>query len=158
MDQPSTSRGTDNPGANECSICFSQTYEQLVNVSTAKGKETLKNTSIERGDDLFVNIDFDKNVWVHASCRKDYTHKKNISSAKRKIELRKSLSISPVKRKFRRSFNSSSSELSANETTFNWKEDCFICEKEAKIEKEKKSPHRKESKYRLLNHLILYQI
>lgn len=149
MDQPSTSRGIDCSEASECSICFSVTDEQLVNVSTAKGKEALKKASIERGYGLFANLDFDKNLWVHASCRKEYTHKKNISSAKRKVKQQKSFNISPVKRKLRRSLNSSS-ELSAGEDAFNWTEDCFICEKEANIEKERKKPRSKRKHISLI--------
>lgn len=141
MDQPSTSNGNVDSVANVCQICFLNTDEKLVNV-TDKGKESLKNSSIERGDKLFAKVDFSKTVQVHVSCRRDYTHRKNIQAAKRKNEEQQALNVSPVKRKLRRSSESlnldSSSELNVTEA-FNWKDNCFFfVEKRLMLKKRKK--------------------
>lgn len=159
MDQPSTSNSNVDSVANVCQICFLNTDERLVNV-TGKGKESLKKSSIERGDKLFAKLDFSKIVQVHATCRRDYTHTKNIEAAKRKNEDQKALNISPVKRKLRRSSETSNSDSSSKLTVteaFNWKDNCFFfCGKEANVEKEKKKQLLEERRYRRLNRLILY--
>lgn len=59
-----------------CTIFSEETDELLINVITAKGKDSLKNASIERADKLFSKLDFSKTLFVPASCKRDYTHKK----------------------------------------------------------------------------------
>lgn len=140
MDQPSTSNGNVDSVTNVCQICFLNTDEKLVNV-TEKGKETLRKSSIERGDKLFEKLDFSKIVRVHATCRRDYTHTINIQVAKRKNEDQKASNISPVKRKLRRSSESSTYDSSSNSTVteaFNWKDNCLFCEEEVNSEKDRK--------------------
>lgn len=132
MDQPSASTSTDYSESNKCSICSLVTPAKLINVGTLKGKESLQNASIERGDELFEKVDFSKIILVHASCRSDYVHKIKILAAKRKLEQQKSeqLTLSPVQRKLRKPLNFPV-VLSDDESipVFNWKETCFICSK-----------------------------
>lgn len=107
MEKPNTSSSTDHNDQNLCSICSMSTSEKLVNV-TAKGKETLKKTSIERRDNLFNTLTDSDTVWVHHSCRSNYIHKISVSASKRR---QSTLTVSPVKRKLRRSSSCSSIEI-----------------------------------------------
>lgn len=155
MDEPSTS-GSTNHSNKKCSICYSDTHEKVIEVKTPKGKESVKNSSIERHDNLLSNINIQEPLFVHSSCRKDYVNVKKTSTAKRQYEERKSLSISPPKRKLRKSCESiySSNE---NIAVFEWKEQCFICEKEANIDNEKKKPVSKRKKIVIISSLDIVQ-
>lgn len=127
MDQASSSTGDCNM---KCSICNEDTEERLVKIGL-KGKDTLKSASVERRDKKFATLDLSKDLHIHASCRSRYTHVKNIESAKRQAE--SSPNISPTKRKLRRSDSSLD-----NIETFNWQENCCLCNEEANVENHQK--------------------
>lgn len=139
MDHAVASSSTHENNQIECSICNSKTDEHLIQVGL-KGKKTLKTVSIDRGDKKFATLDLSEDVHVHASCRKLYTHAKNVEAAKRKLEAQKTSNISPTKRKLRKSSDSSSND------TFDWERYCFLCGEEAIEEKEKKKPVERRKK------------
>lgn len=123
MDQPSTSSSTTDTENALCGICNKNALEKLVLVSP-RGKETLKNASIERQDNLFSNLKTSHSLMVHASCRSDYVHKHNVEAAKRKAELQKSSNVSPVKRKLRKT--SLSSSVASDMKKFDWKKNVLF--------------------------------
>lgn len=133
MDEASTSSSTDEK---LCRICSLNTSEKLVLV-TSKGKDSLKAASKERRDKLFSNIDNSENVYVHHTCRVAYIHKENVDVARKRANAKDTLS--PTKKKLRRSSSSSVESASDVSTTFfDWGRNCFICENEASALKEKK--------------------
>lgn len=69
MEQASTSSNShDLVDDNLCAICTSTSTEKLVNVGL-KGKQKLKEVSLEIGDRKFVQFDISNEVFVHHSCR-----------------------------------------------------------------------------------------
>lgn len=127
MEQTSTSSNSHDLDGNLCAICTSTSTEKLVNVGL-KGKQKLKEVSLERGDHKFVQLDISNEVFVHNSCRSQYTHPINVKAYKRKKEDEKNTSFSPTKRKLRSSSTSSmncSSEEELNvSSNFDWEENC----------------------------------
>lgn len=136
MDEPSTSSSNDTE-EKFCEICLLNTSERLVLV-TSKGKVGLKAASNERRDKLFSNMDNSKTVYVHHTCRSNYVHKGNIAASAKRAAVKNS--VSPTKKKLRRSGTSSSvgsaSDVSA--TLFDWDKNCFICDNEINTLQEKK--------------------
>lgn len=131
MDEPSTSSSSNDTEEKFCEICLLNTSERLVLV-TSKGKEGLKAASKERLDKLFTNMDNSKTVYVHHTCRSNYVHKGNIAASAKRAAVKNS--VSPTKKKLRRSSSSS-----LNATLFDWDKNCFICDNEINTLQEKKS-------------------
>lgn len=115
MQQPSTSSSSDNIDR-LCSICQLSRAEKLQNVG-CKGKATLKRVSIDRNDNLFSKLLDSDVIFVHPTCRNNFTNKINIAAAKRKIQ--SPSQVSPVKRKLRRSSSCSRAETQNSDDSFN---------------------------------------
>lgn len=135
MDTPSSS--SDVTEENVCAICNSKTPERLVKVG-AKGKRTLKQSSIERHDNLFADLDFSNEVLIHESCRCEYIKKSNVEAAKRRAESLRTANVSPVKRKLRKSSSSSTLDDSLDNSDFKWHINCLFCKKNVIAAEEKK--------------------
>lgn len=135
MDGPSSS--TDGTKESLCVICDKKTLERIVKVG-AKGKKTLKQSSVERHDSLFADLDFSNEIFIHESCRCEYIKQSNIEAAKRRAEALCTENISPVKRKLRRSSSSSTVDDSINQSDFEWDNNCLFCKEVANEAEERR--------------------
>ncbi|XP_046409257.1 uncharacterized protein LOC124174204 [Ischnura elegans] len=139
MEQASGSISTYDSYGKLCAICTSRGDEKLFNVGL-KGKKKLKEVSHERGDLKFAKLNFWKELFIHNSCRSQYTHPHNVQAFKRKKEEAKIPSFSPPKRKLRKSMSMCCDDVEDINTcsNFDWEENCCICGEEASREKERK--------------------
>lgn len=132
----------------------SKMSERLVKVGV-KGKRTLKQSSIERLDNLFANLDFSNEVFIHESCRCEYIKKSNVEAAKRRAESLRTENISPVKRKLRKSSSSSTLDESFDNSDFKWDINCLFCKKTVIVAEEKNIVCNKENQKRYAMLILL---
>lgn len=112
-----------------CFIC-SKHLNKSETVIVERGITTLINSSVDRNDGHLEYFKDKPSVTIYVQCRKMYTRKSSIATAKRQREMEASTSttISPPR-----------TRLWSGESFFCFKNCCLFCDDEANEEAEKKT-------------------